>query len=131
MGSSPGSPSWKWLRPENAQIEFVCAGAAVASGSPTGIPVGGPGPLISPPNAAGAATTAMTAPDTAVARNDDFMRILHLLNRFALLWHVRTYATTRCGASRTGRSGSRVERRLGRAMQPVPPAAAAASRHAQ
>src|SRR5215212_5313898 len=78
MGSSPGSPSWKWLRPENAQIELVCAGAAVGCDSPTGIPVGEPGPLISPPRAGPAETTAIAAPETAAARND-FMCILHLL----------------------------------------------------
>jgi hypothetical protein len=57
------------LSPEKAQIEFVCAGAAVGDDWPTGMPVGEPGPLISPAHAGPAPRAAIAIADTAVVMN--------------------------------------------------------------
>jgi hypothetical protein len=67
--SSPGSPAWYSFSPDAAQMEFVFARAAV-SGPSAGIPVGEPGPRISPAYAELTPTQATAAAQNTTARRD-------------------------------------------------------------
>ena len=85
VGSSPGTPGCRWFSPENAQMEFACAGAAVGVGLLLmGTPVGEPGPRISPANADVAANATMAAAEATAANSLSRMSLPFLLVTAAL-----------------------------------------------